>query len=321
MSVAKKLLLALLACSAPAVSGCEGLQRIFGLQGKYLLRGYDEIATPGERLMLRARLEKGSFLLDQKGKEVCFWLDGQLLGAARTDGDGLAAIPFTPQAAGDRHVTVTFSRSGPGRPEVSDTLLVACRNPETPIAVVDIDLTLTGADFRAVLTRDPPPLPDAVRVMNRLQQDYTILYLTGRLEHLERRSKTWLAGHGFPRGPMFLSTFGQLFRGNREYKGRELSAIRRRFRGPGIGIGDKISDAVVYADNGLRAVLLVSLKDPNDPEDLRELADHLDRLPAGVQVVWNWDELEQAVFEGVAFPARQAQERLRYLADSLTRKT
>jgi hypothetical protein len=97
-----------------------------------------------------------------------------------------------------------------------------------------------------------------------------------------------------------------------------LGDIRRRFKGAkALGIGDKVSDAVAYHENGLRAMLIVQPDETAGAAGLRQLADSLDPLPDVVQVVTGWREIERVVFGGATFPKTALQARLRKRADEL----
>ena len=106
-------------------------------------------------------------------------------------------------------------------------------------------------------------------------------------------------------------------RGSRRYKTKELQALKSKFPNIRIGIGDKIADAQVYHNNGLKSFLIIDTQNCDDPEDFLELAQKLDRLPANVQVVCDWSQIESAIYKGQSFPCSATQEQLRRKSEAL----
>jgi len=90
--------------------------------------------------------------------------------------------------------------------------------------------------------------------------------------------------------------------GRGHFKTAKLADLRKAFPGVVAGVGDTLSDIQAYAANGMTAYLLCPWKEK--PSDLRKQAAELRSLhePARLQVVGNWRELEQAVFQGMPFP-------------------
>ena len=302
--------LALLVASSSLLSGCGWVSKALGMRNDRLLQGQDVLSLPGEKAVLRIRLESGSFLRDQEGREVRFVLDGKTLATGVTDEEGFAETVFEPPSPGDYsfRIEVPVASEADSWPEVD--LLVSCRPGDAPIAVVDLDGTLLPRDFKEVLTGDPQPLDQACEVLKELARNCTIVYLTHRPECFGPKSKSWLARHGFPRGPMLLSDLSAFVHGNREYKSEALHRLRSRFSAMTIGIGDKFSDMSAYRQNGLRAILIFHLHDPDDAEDVREQAERLDKLPEGVQVVKDWAEVRAVLREGKKYPPRRMKDEL-----------
>jgi len=294
-------------------SGCERVAKeVVEPQSDYLLLGYDVLTTPGRTVTLRARLQKGKLLRDQEGEEIRFRLDGELRGRGRTDNGGFASVAFTPPRVGDYELQVEWSPQGRGPSSaIRARLLVACRPADAPMVVTDIDRTLAATRKRDFVGGEAMPLPGAADAMKRIAKQRTVVYLTHRPDYLGRKTKQWLARHGFPRAPLFLSRARQFLLGSEKFKSRALSEIRKDFTGPGIGVGDKVSDARAYRTNGLKPVLILHIDADADAGDLRELADDLDKLDDSVQVVTHWRDVEKIILAGATFPRAAAQKHLR----------
>ena len=78
--------------------------------------------------------------------------------------------------------------------------------------------------------------------------------------------------------------------------------LRRNFPATALGIGDKLSDAQAYVDNGMTAYLIPHYK--QKPKDMRVLAAELATLrgQGRLQVVDNWGQIVQGIFNGEKFP-------------------
>jgi len=310
-------LLGLLVLVAGA-AGCGAQPYLLGTRGSHLFTARDAIALTGQPVKLTARLQGGDFLLDLPGYVVRFHRDGRLFKAAQTDEEGVATVTFTPPAPGDYRFRAEVASTGfadePPRPQ---ELLVACRRPDAPLAVVDLDKTLVAGGFQTVLVGDPNPMPGSVEVMRRLARDHTIVYLTHRPDYFSNKSKGWLAGRGYPRGPVLLSSVSGFLKGSGAYKTEVLRRLRDRFSGLRVGIGDKVSDALAYHETGLKSILIVQMPAGEDPQDYTALASALGRLPQDVQAVTDWREVGRTLFERASFPAGRLIDRLERKAREL----
>lgn len=285
-------------------AGCGTQGALLGTESSYLLTARDAISLPGRPVRLHARLQAGDLLQGQGGHVVRFYQAGRLYGAAMTGPSGVAEIEFVPDRPGQYVFLVDVAPggfpSGPPRPE---QCVVACRPADAPLLVVDLDKTLVESGFQEVLLGDPKPMVDSQRVMARLAEKYTVVYLTHRPDTLGTKSRRWLVAQGYPAGPLLLSDLGGFFAGSEKFKSSKLNEIQQDFLNLRLGIGDKITDAKAYHANGTSAYLIVMPWDFPSPSTLRELAGEIGReLPPDVQVVTGWKEVEQGVFEGTVFP-------------------
>ena len=107
-------------------------------------------------------------------------------------------------------------------------------------------------------------------------------------------------------------------RGSERYKTKRLQRLKSMFKNIQIGIGDKISDARAYQENGMRAFLILDLEESDDPGHYRKLARKLEELPEQVQVVSNWSQIKAGICEGKSFPRSAMQRELGRQADRLS---
>jgi len=299
------------------LSGCGAQEVFLGTEGSMLLTTRDVLALPGEEVHLRARLQGGDLLRDRPGYVVLFSRRGRLFKAAETGEDGVASVSFTPQKAGDYPFRVEVASAGLPQTPPPQELLVACRTSETPIAVVDLDKTLVASGFQAVLLGSPAPMPGSVEVMRRLAEGHAIVYLTHRPEYFGTTSRAWLDTHGYPEGPLLLSSVSEFIKGSGAYKTGAIRRLGGRFPNMRIGIGDKVSDALAYHENGLTSFLIVQIPRSDSPQPYEELATELEALPPSIHVVTAWPEIERVVFEGASYPPSRIVAMLRERAETV----
>ena len=309
-----RLIYALPALAALA-GGCGTQGALLGSEGFYLLTATDVLAVPGEPVELRARLEGGDMLQPQAGHVVRFCRDGKLYRAAETDEDGVATVRFTPKGPGDLEFVADVSSAGmPDEPPKPQVLTVTCRAPATAMLIVDLDKTIVASGFHTVLIGDPKPMPASAGVLKKLARTHTVVYLTHRPDYFGAKSKKWLWENDFPKGPLLLSSISGFLKGSGAYKADVLRDLVKRFRNIKTGIGDKVSDAIAYHDNGMRSFLIIRIPDSDKPEAFERLADSLAPLAPAVEVVTGWNEIDKALFGKASFPAAKAVARLRKMA-------
>lgn len=183
--------------------------------------------------------------------------------------------------------------------------------------MVDLDKTVVASGFEAVLIGEAQPMAGSADVLREIAKTYGIVYLTHRPEYFGPKSKAWLIDHGYPRAPVLLSTVSEFIQGSGAYKTQVLNRLSRTFSKVALGIGDKFSDVRAYHSRGMRAFLVFGVEDSATAEQLEETIDELESLPEGVQVVWNWQELQQA-YEGKAqFPPSRVRGQLQERMDRL----
>ncbi|MBN1845603.1 MAG: hypothetical protein JW810_07965 [Sedimentisphaerales bacterium] len=299
-----KVLLATLAGLLPlSLAGCGTQKVLLGTEGHYLLTTMDEMVLPGKSVSLTARVQAGDLLRPQVGCVVRFYRDGCLYRVTETDQEGLGSVRFRPDRPGDFPFEVVISPVGlRDTAPAPQTLRVCCRAQDAPLVIVDLDKTIVADGFHAVLLGNPEPADHSPPVMQRLAQTHTIVYLTHRPDYFSKKSKTWIEQHGFPPGPVLLSSLSGFLKGSEAFKSERIAELRRRFTRLEIGIGDKFSDALAYHQNVLKAYLLVQLPSSSRREDWESLLADLETLPPEIQVVRDWHQIDAALFRQASYP-------------------
>jgi hypothetical protein len=284
---------------------------------------YDSLGYPGQPVELVARLLAASNLQPIPDATVGFHQDGKLLGSARTDANGYARIQVTPAKAGDYQFAARVSAVPASAPPdlvriTPSPILLSARPREAQLVTVDLDHTVVDSGFVRVLLGGARPMPRSADVLQQVAKRYTVVYLTHRPDLLSRRSKEWLGSNGYPPGPLLVSRVSDVFDSGR-LKTSRLSALRKSYPNAAIGIGDKISDAQAYMAGGMTAYLIPHYKRKAD--DMRELAAHIRGLGGDgrLNVVSDWDEIEQGILRGKTYPAaaftQQLERQARQLED------
>ena len=236
------------------------------------LQGYDVLALPGESVSLRAKAEKSSrirFLRpDLENETVEFVIGDKVLGSAKTDDDGVAALPHKFEKAGRHMVAVRFGAKS--KYAADDAFIVDVCDAKTRLLVCDIDHTIadiSATKFVFKKNEKVPALPGSPDALTRLAMHYKLIYITARDDTFLRKTRDWLALRKFPRAPVVFWDFGGKKLSHRKYKTREIAAIKKRFPNTVAGVGDKVSDAKAYLANGLRAVIILPERDDDLPKE------------------------------------------------------
>ena len=152
----------------------------------------------------------------------------------------------------------------PSAPKANGRLFVL--DPATPVAIVDIDHTLSDLSTWKVPFQgaDAPTFPGAPQLINDLARTHQIIYLTARDDSFDRISRVFLNRHGFPDGPVIYNDLGlttwaelqQLDEGRHgEFKLRVIQGLQARGVNVVLGIGDKDTDAFAYESSGIQSYI------------------------------------------------------------------
>jgi hypothetical protein len=288
------------------------------------LTSMDLLALPGERIVLRAKIERdwpGFPNPDLPGVELEFvgpWqpADGgrkpsepapdpqgpppaaaAVLGAATSGRDGVAQLDAAAPAVPGNHFFWVRLKE-PQKRRVREPVVlftVSVMTADEPILLTDMDNTIVRAepgDLQAIVGRDPEkpePAPGAAQALSDLSRSYRIVYLTARSSYLAHRTRRWLAFHHFPAGAVLFRDLEAEWRdldwSASEFKKRVIrDSIKSRFHEVRWGVGNTAGDAEAYAENGVRAVILGG-----------ELRSSVERFGALVKPAADWSEAKRII--------------------------
>lgn len=281
-----------------------------GAEKGAIFYSFDALAEPNEIIPLTVRLQD-SKLRGVADAQIGYYLKDKRIGAALTNRDGLAEWNWKSLLVGDFEFTAQILSLPAGKdPKLQQVppvpLFVMVRKPDTKFVVIDLDHTLVDSSFFKVLMGLGRPMPYSQQATKRIAKTYSILYLTHRPDLMSHRSKGWLRQQGYPLGALLVSKMSQALGNSGKYKTARLTTLKESFPNIKIGIGDKITDAQAYLENGLDSYLIPHYDD-DDPEDLRDMAREIRLLTiyGPVQVVGNWQQIEQGIFAGKKYPAER----------------
>jgi len=246
-----------------------------------ILTGFDALTRPGDEVVLLAKLEKaGLTRSDIEGEEIDFFLDELFLGSSTTGDDGTAGITTSQTIPGEHSVTVSLAK-GSKYMAKPDTLLLAVWDKSTRIFVCDLDHTLAdvnGLQFLRRQNKDIPTLPGAPGALQKLDEIYNIVYVTGRDDIFTRKTNSWLQANLFPVGPVFYWDFlgGPFSHG--KFKRNLIAEFKKSFARIEAGAGDLATDASAYLENGIQAFILIG-------------KEHDEDLPKEAKQVESWKEI------------------------------
>ena len=278
-----------------------------GAEKGIIFYAYDVLGYPHEPAELAAKVQLARILEDVPDVTVGFYRDSKLIGTAKTDDSGRAALYWTPPKEGDYFFTAKIN-AVPDKDyrdmlAVSPApLLVAARTKKTPFVVIDLDHTVVDSSFFRVLVGGAKPMADSVKITTKIAKEYSIIYLTQRPALLTRKSKLWLQDNRYPAGVLLLGDLREALADSGRFKTNLLTETKKAFPGIRIGIGDQPSDAQAYVDNGMEAYLFPHYKEK--PKDLRKKAEQIREIQGQdrLYVVQSWSEIEAGILKGRKFP-------------------
>ncbi len=224
---------------------------------------FDDIATPGETVRVRAKLERdgpGFINPDVADAEVTFrFLDGWAdTSSAGSDGEGIARVEVAaPAQAGEYRFLA--NPSDRRRFVVARDRLVAGAlfvvPADAPIIVCDIDNTVTAGRTYKILGKGEGPAvaPGAAEALSHLAQNHRILFVTARDDSLLNDTRGWLEENGFPRNGPVIGRDWSLANAGKEGETKlvELKRLQERFSNILWGIGNTDSDCLAYREAGI----------------------------------------------------------------------
>ncbi len=301
-------------------------QIFLGAEKGVIFYAFDTLAYPGKSVDLVASVAKSRDPRGMVGAKVGFYDGNSLLGEATTDKSGRASIKWTPPKACDYNLTARIITVPKGESEEMTAappaqLLVACRKKDTKFVVIDLDHTVVDSSFFRVLIGGAKPMSDSAKITRKIARKYSIIYLTHRPDLLTRKSKSWLKKNKYPSGPLLVSKLKEAFGDSGKFKTARLKDVRKTFPGVLIGIGDKLSDAQAYVDNGLTAYLIPHYK-RDKAKDSRKMSKRIKALNGRgrLHVVDGWGEIDAGIFKNRKYPPEAYVRRLDARAEQLERE-
>jgi len=256
------------------------------------LQGYDVISRPGQKVKVKAKLErviKGLSLFkinpDVSAEPLAFFLmeqpitdpryaqelpEPKYLGRAKTNGSGFAELDFTPKRTGNYLIEARVQQ-GSKYMALPGPLLVSVCSSKEPILVCDLDQTLAAVSAMKSAISDAKninTLPGARDGIWKLYKNYRVIYLTERDDTFIPRTRAWLRSKKMPPGPVFYWDFWSKSWSSQTFKTKLVSSLRKTLPGLALGIGDTKADAEAYISNGLTAHILI----PEPGDDFPEFA-------------------------------------------------
>jgi hypothetical protein len=186
-----------------------------------------------------------------------------------TDREGEARIDLGLRAPGLHRLAV---RLGAATTEA----LVAVVPKDQPIFITDIDHTIAdvsslGFIFKSV--GSVRPLEGSREALVRISRGMQIVYLTARDHIFTRKTKEWLAIHGFPPAPVYLRRRTRFWTVRaRDHKVSRLRELRLAFPNIRWGVGDLPGDAHAYREQGIPPILITPRPQAGVPEGTVQVA-------------------------------------------------
>lgn len=233
----------------------------FGAQSEMEMYVPDVLSSPGKGIVLQARLieelPEGPTGISEKALE--FFVQGKLVGQAKTDEEGWAKLGFTPKMRGNLQLVVKGTQ-GAQLPPIQGTGTLLSWERRRPIILVDLAVLVKGdmvPDEQAM----PYPMPGlllgdaqsgAPRELGKLAEFYyNLIYLDrtgrGKIDTIQ----VWLRKQGFPPGMIRILS-------NEESKLTELlEALKTEgWENVSAGIGQTADFANVLVQNRVQTVII-----------------------------------------------------------------
>ncbi|HPS53926.1 MAG TPA: hypothetical protein PLK08_10270, partial [Phycisphaerae bacterium] len=277
----------------------------------------DVITLPGRKIKLAAHCDIED--AQNEALVVTYSLDGKELGRVNVAAEeSTVIINWTPPAAGIYNIAVTanYKEKKTFLPKMRAVNLIVCvAAADSPMMIVDLDHTVVGSGFFKVVMRMAQPMPGAAAVLGKFSQNYTIVYLTHRPAMLTSLSKKWLMANNFPMAPLLANQDNRF--SSEEYKSCRIKELRQDFGNIQVGIGDKDSDMTAYRNNNMRAFWIIKYKDKR--KTIEKIIKKIQpfRRDKNVQVVFAWEQIEQAMNGQRTFPVELVEKQLKIRAEEL----
>ena len=151
---------------------------------------------------------------------------------------------------------------------------------DKPAIVIDLDGTILRRQpldwFRLYMSASSNigiPFVQAFEVLIRLQEQFQIIAITARAERGKPNTRKWLEKLGLPDIELFHSPHMQLAESTRtKYKSSVIEALIAKGMDIRFGMGDRGSDFVAYAKNGVFPIVVLRPKQRGKLVRIRAIA-------------------------------------------------
>ncbi len=248
---------------------------------KLNLKGYDIVGKPDNTYTLRCKVQTSNVLgFDKRGEIVDYYSEDNFIGMSSTDENGIAEIGHYFDRPGTYVIRIRLNQKSKYK-AMESKIIVGIFDEKKPILICDIDHTVCDTKLLLfILNKDTkiPAVKDSSETLNRLSNQYNIIYVTHRDDAFIHKTKFWLDLFNYPNGPIFFWNFGKYTFNSGKYKEEIIQNLKKHFPNIVVGIGDKISDALAYTKNGLKTILITKTENKG--------------LPQGVIQTDNWQNIE-----------------------------
>jgi phosphatidate phosphatase PAH1 len=273
-------------------------------------RGRDQLIKPGDPQWVLGKFTYGLADKDIHGEPVDIYLERNCGGTweklttiATTYDDSHPTVNLVDDSGGRVFYQIPEEQAlGEGRHRVLMVVrgdntkteqIIEVRPAGTPVAVIDVDGTLTGSELDEIGNAVQGKIgeansggPEMVRAL--VSKGYRPFFLTARMEVLAGRTRDFLQLRGFPPGLMHTTVWyaGAISDGAKvDYKTAELALLAEQGMRVLVGVGNTTTDAQAYANAEIPRTFMYQFDDQVHGgvrvDDYNQLAAELTaRLPA-----------------------------------------
>jgi hypothetical protein len=239
-----------------------------------LLQGFDVLTTPGEDVVLKARLSRvvaSGSSEPLRRKKIYFSIAGQRLGQALTSEAGIAGMKYSAPKVGDYRIGLSTSRRDATK--ITDSsLLVKVVEPRAFLLLVDVEKVLhesSSKRFPFIPNVELPAMPLAKETLNALAESRSLVFISSSDGSHIQKIKHWLALRQMSIAPVLCWDLPANSEKASIRKAEHIRALAATFPNILGGIGNRRADAVALNSNGLASYIIGSV--PLDKSEIANL--------------------------------------------------
>ena len=226
--------------------------------GRPILSVSDAVRMEGIPSLLTAYAERSDLVgawEAVEGVEVTFFVGGNEVARAVTDGDGYAGERVTLSGK----VTQFTARAVIDGKQLEHEGVVYHWNADRTIIVSDVDGTICWTDFEQLYlnrsNKGTVPVDGARETLRELTPRFNIAYLSARPRILLGLTKEWLDQNDFPSGPIVTASSIDEGLDAERFKTKSIREHKKYAPYILIGIGNLDSDSEAYAANNMLTLI------------------------------------------------------------------